>query len=305
MKKNFVFFIDDNIRFLENLTNNKPNSIFDDNYLCMLKRLHDKHNLKIQLNLFYENETFNLSMMTDKYKQEFIQNSDWLNFGFHSKNEFPDYPYIDADYDEVYSDYTDFEREVTRFAGSQIISKSLVTHWLVLTKEGVMALKDKGVRMLSSSAGNIYDYPEIRCSFSSSHNQRLEDNKAKNVSRAKICRRDSNGISSMPCLCNYNHVSDSSYYGKIKMYYDEETDMYFNRSDSITLNAVRMCDIEPALKKLLESEMVHLLIHEQYFYSDYYAYEKDFEEKLDFSVGYMLKNGFTNKLLNELINMQK
>ncbi len=45
----FCFTVDDNIRFLKELTRNRYNSIFDHPYLAMYKRLHEEFGLKIQL----------------------------------------------------------------------------------------------------------------------------------------------------------------------------------------------------------------------------------------------------------------
>ena len=39
MKQYFTYFVDDNIRFLENLTKNRPASIFDDPYFKAHKEL--------------------------------------------------------------------------------------------------------------------------------------------------------------------------------------------------------------------------------------------------------------------------
>ncbi|MBQ8310565.1 MAG: hypothetical protein IJX80_06105 [Clostridia bacterium] len=36
---------------------------------------------------------FNLSMRTDKFKEEFHANADWLKLSFHAKSEFPPKPY--------------------------------------------------------------------------------------------------------------------------------------------------------------------------------------------------------------------
>lgn len=62
----------------------------------MHKEAHDKYGANVQLNIHWEfDETtedftdntrqyFNLSMMTDKFKDEFIANSDWLRLSFHA-----------------------------------------------------------------------------------------------------------------------------------------------------------------------------------------------------------------------------
>ncbi len=63
--KTFCFTIDDNIRFLKEITERKYKSIFEHPYAEMLKRLHEKFSLKIQLNLFYRVDGFDLSEMSD------------------------------------------------------------------------------------------------------------------------------------------------------------------------------------------------------------------------------------------------
>ena len=307
MKKYFTFFIDDNIRFLENLTLNSPRSAFDDNYLRMLKKLHEKYGMKVQLNLFYENDTFNLSQMTDAYKEEFLENKDWLRFGFHAKKEVPDWPYINASYKDVWDDYTLFESEVERFAGKEMISDSLITHWVAMTKEGIQALRDKGAKMMSVTTGDRIEYPEIRSVFSTEHNFWLDENKKRNVSPASVCRRDTNGLVGAPSFCNYNHLENSladKYMGKIKMYQDADTGMYFNRFAGITMNAVRLCDFPSSLEELSKYEYVGLLIHEQYFYEDYFAYEKDFAKKIDYAFDFLLKKGFTHLSMQDLLKYQ-
>ena len=68
--KSFCFTIDDNIRFFKELTEENFESMFEHPYLAMLRRLHEKFDLKIQLNLFYRLGDFDLSMMTDRYAAE-------------------------------------------------------------------------------------------------------------------------------------------------------------------------------------------------------------------------------------------
>ena len=74
--KKFCFTVDDNIRFLKELTERMPESIFDHPYLALYRTLHEEYGLKVQLNLFYEMKDFDLSMMTDRYRDEFSANAD-------------------------------------------------------------------------------------------------------------------------------------------------------------------------------------------------------------------------------------
>ena len=121
--KKVQFFIDDVIWVLRDLTRERPKSMFDNAYMAMLKKAHDEFGVKVQLNVFYRtsfwygDDEFSLSDMTDAYKKEWEQASDWLKMGFHSKEEWPDYPYINADYSLVDSNFKLIKGEIVRFAG--------------------------------------------------------------------------------------------------------------------------------------------------------------------------------------------
>ena len=54
--KKYRFSLDDNIWFLQNLNENKDvyKSMFEDPYLAMLKKVHDKHGSKFHVNIYYE-----------------------------------------------------------------------------------------------------------------------------------------------------------------------------------------------------------------------------------------------------------
>ena len=111
MSRKAFFFIDDVIWVFRDLTRKNYDSMFDHPFLKVLKDAHDQYGLKTQLNIFYmtdtyyNNDIFTLAEMTDKYKKEWEDASDWLKFGFHSRKEFPDYPYINANYQDVYDDF--------------------------------------------------------------------------------------------------------------------------------------------------------------------------------------------------------
>ena len=49
--KPFSFTVDDNIRFLKELTQQRPADMFEHPYLAMYRRLHEQFGLKVQLNL--------------------------------------------------------------------------------------------------------------------------------------------------------------------------------------------------------------------------------------------------------------
>ena len=139
--KTFCFTIDDNIRFLKELTHGKYDSLFDHPYLAMLKRLHERFDLKIQLNLFYA------------YRSEWHASSDWLRLSFHSYEE-NIAPYKGADYDTVRRDALAVRREILRFAGDSSMARTTTIHYCKTTDDGVRALRDSDINGLLGLYGS-------------------------------------------------------------------------------------------------------------------------------------------------------
>lgn len=147
----FRFSVDDNIWFFKDLAQNNYNSIFDNSYLALYKRLHEKYNLKVQLNLFYQYENFDLSKMPERYKQEWINNKDWLQMSFHSKNEKT--LYTNSGYDKLFEDCQTVNNEIKRFAGAEVLNSFTTIHCCKTTQEGNKALKTLGVKGLAGLFG--------------------------------------------------------------------------------------------------------------------------------------------------------
>ncbi len=142
--KAFCFTVDDNIRFLKDIKDCGADSLFNNPYLALYKRLHCRYGIKVQLNLFYETEDFNLSDFPDKYKKEWEENSDWLNLSFHARSG-RSRIYEFSGYEEVYNDCQKVNSEIVRFASPKNLAKTSTIHYCMLTKEGINALKDNGV----------------------------------------------------------------------------------------------------------------------------------------------------------------
>ncbi|MBR4873557.1 MAG: hypothetical protein IKV00_06950 [Clostridia bacterium] len=147
MKKRFCYTVDDNVRFLKELNEGRYASLFDHPYLAMYRRLHEAYHLRVQLNLFYRCAGFDLSQMTDRYREEWAQNAHWLKLSFHSKEETAR-PYEHAGYDEVAADCAAVHREIRRFAGEASLADSTTIHFCLATEAGIRALYDNGVRGL-------------------------------------------------------------------------------------------------------------------------------------------------------------
>lgn len=151
--KRFCFTIDDNIRFLKELTERNCASIFNHPYVALLKRLHERFDLKIQLNLFYRMDGFDLSQMSDRHASEWTAISDWLKFSFHSDREIS-VPYENSGYEEVLTDCRSVNEQVLRFAGPASLAETTTIHCCMTTEEGLKALADNGVRGLLGLYGS-------------------------------------------------------------------------------------------------------------------------------------------------------
>lgn len=310
MDKKCYFFIDDVVWVFRDITRKKPKSIFDNEFLKLLKEGHDKYGMKVQLNLFYRTDffygedEFTLSDMTDAYKKEFEEASDWLKFGFHSKQEFPDYPYANADYETVKINFDRTVAEVKRFAGDNSFSLAVVPHWLPISKEGVMALKDGGIKVMGCSVGDKTPYNGDPDSLPYGHAQRLMNNRKPETA---LFTRITPDKAISRSIASYNHLTNEQA-DKVRFnfdaIYDEETGMYFKpmtNSPNINLNDEQA--IVEGLTKNIESgaQYIAYATHEQYFYKDYFNYQPDFPQKLLTAARVCFENGYEYIFAGELI----
>ena len=171
MKKQFCFTVDDNIRFLKELTERQQGSIFDHPYLALYRRLHEKYGVCVQLNLFYEWDGFTLADMTDAYRDEFRANARWLKMSFQSRLE-NIHPYKDASYEEVYADCDAVQREILRFAGEEALAKTTTLHFCTATEGGVRAMRDTGTLGLLGLYGTP-EHPRTSYQTSPSNGDRI------------------------------------------------------------------------------------------------------------------------------------
>ena len=255
--KCFCFTVDDNIRFLKELSENRYGSMFEHPYLALYKRLHKKYGLCVQLNLFYECDGFDLSRMSERYRREWEENADWLKLSFHSKLE-NERPYEYSDYDEVYRDCSEVEREILRFAGESSLARTTTLHYCLATHEGLHALRDCGVRGLLGLYGTA---KSPRTSYQTS------------TLCAGLLRRG-----------EVLHDGDIAY-----------------AAIDIVLNCFGREQILEQLLALKERNTVKVMIHEQYFYKDYFNYQPDFEQKLDAAFAFLIENGFSSCFYENVI----
>lgn len=308
MKKRAYFFIDDVIWVFRDLARQKPASLFDNPFMRLLKEGHDRYGMKVQLNVFYRTDffygrdEFTLADMTDAYKAEFEAASHWLKLGFHAKQEFPDYPYINADYADVKADLEDIKREVFRFAGEASFAHAVIPHWLPISKDACQALYDGGIRLLAMSSGPRTPYNGDPSVLPYGHAARLLQNRKPETA---LYTRPGRDIAIAASICGYNHIESPSPQLKttFAMHFDAKTGLYFKPfgGTGACLNLIKEDELEACYRPLKDYEFVGYAVHEQYFYPDYYAYQPDYANKLLGAAKILQENGYTYFFIEELV----
>ena len=255
--KTFCFTVDDNIRFLKEISERQYKSIFDHPYLAMYLRLHKEFGLKVQLNLFYRMEDFDLSKMPEKYCAEWAVNADWLKLSFHSDMENVN-PYKDSSYAEVYEDCKRVNEQIIRFASFASLAKTTTIHYCLLTDEGQRAMEDNKVIGLLGLYGTD---EKMRTSYG------IEESKAQRIRDGEILK-----------------------IGKLSF-----------ASIDIVLNCFSIEEILEQLTQMKERNDIRVMIHEQYFYSDYKRFQPDFEEKLKAVFDFLSEHGYQSCFYENLV----
>ena len=255
--KHYCFTVDDNIRFLKEITENHYQSMFDHPYLAMYRRLHTEFGLKIQLNLFYRMENFDLSQMSDAYYEEWKENSDWLKLSFHSDFENVR-PYEFSGYDELYGDCKRVHEQILRFASHEVLANTTTIHYCLLTEGGLMAMEDNRVFGLLGLFGSNQN---PRTSYG------IAESEAEKIRNGEILK-----------------------IGKISF-----------ASIDIVLNCFSISEILEKLMHMKQRNCIRVMIHEQYFYGDYPAYQENFERKLETVFAFLETHSYASRFFEEML----
>lgn len=267
--KTYRVAVDDVILCFENIYQHRDEycSIFDDPYLSMYRDLHDQYGSHVHMHIYYQtvDGKFNLSMFPDKYKEEFRQNANWLRFSFHAFADLPDSPYKDAPYDQVMREGKMVEREILRFAGPEVMDHVTSMHWSNAKIPGTRAFRAMGFKVLDA-------YFWI----------------------------DNEGL---PTISYYLNADQVKHGMNRDFWCDTKEDIFFVNSD-VVLNDDRLSleDIDATLESVAASEkraFMYLLIHEQYFYPHYEAYEPDYRERLFRGVKWCEEHGYRSSWISD------
>jgi hypothetical protein len=278
--KNYRISVDDNILFLQDIASNQSiyKSIFENPFLALFKKAHDLYGTKIHMNLYYEftkdcmaffgkhKTYFNLTMMPDKYKEEFKENSDWLRFSFHARANCPDYPYKDTSMEKLDEDICLVHREMLRFMGENSLSPVTTLHFGTTNIGGARTLRNNGYKGLNG----YFEFDDKGLpSVSYHYPKEVVDN---------LTDRD--------------------------FWVDTSEDIICSRCD-LVLNSYKLAEIVPSLEKIKtnshRSGFLELLIHEQYFYEDYTAHIPEYAEIILTSAKWAHENGYKPSFLSEVM----
>ena len=120
-----------------------------------------------------------------------------------------------------------------------------------------------------------------------------------------LCTRMTKNKALLNSICAYNHISQKQHentFGTMKAVKDPLTGMWFKKlGGGPTVNNNNLDDFQPAYEKRNGDEFIGTGTHEQYFYSDYYAYQPDTEKKILKMAEIMHSMGYEYITADELI----
>ena len=308
--KSVCNYVDDCIWFLRDIARMRTKSIFDTPYLKGFKRIHDETGLKVQFNLFYRTDffygmdEFTLADMPATYRSEFQDNADWIRFGPHSLQEFPDNPWVSVSYGDMSRFLSILREQVARFAGENLFARCFMPHWVPVSKEGVRAVRDAGFPMMLGTLGNRLEYNGDPNTLPYGHAFRLLNRRRPETA---LYTRESTNLAISASICGYNHltVEQSKVLAKENAYvYDPDTGMSFQTAWSLPmscLNLQTLVGLPADFAAVNGDEFVCYGNHEQYFFGDYFAHQPDYMEKELVAARLFRENGYSFCFMEEML----
>jgi hypothetical protein len=261
--KRYRYSTDDNCRFLSEIARDRPDSVFEHPYMALWRDMHEQYGTRVHHNLFFEHEDFDLTQMPDTYRDEWQANADWIRFSFHSRRSQPRNPYIDATAQQIVEDFDAVTTEVSRFAGSELLSPFTTVHWGEATLEACRALRERGIL-------GLVGYFLFR--------------------------------DGRPRVAYYQGAEMTQYLNTHDYWYDTREDILFVKHDMV-VNNVLPEDVVPGLAPLAadpnQTELFELMIHEPQFYPDYSGHRPRYREQVETSIRWATENGYKSVFYEE------
>ncbi len=259
----YHFAVDDNIYFLRDIAQKRYRSLFDCFYLRFLRELNRKYGTKFSLNIYFAaDDRFNLREFPERYKGEWKDNAHWLKLAFHAYADAPARPYQGTPAEKLIHDYDSVAEQIHRFAGAESFAAPTNLHWAMATPEGLSALRERGVRVLSGY-------------FQQNRTGQWDINYGFDARR-------------------------SEYVAQHDLWMDFASGIIFIR-DAIVCNTTPLDQIGPTLAPLARQrrETVNLLTHEQYFWPFYRAYISDHARRCEAAIRWVAEHGYQPVFFHE------
>ncbi len=285
------FYIDDHIFTFTDLAKERPKRAFSHFYLAGLKKIHKKYGFKVTLNCFYHNDhhEFMLKDMPDIWKQEFIDNSDWLKLSFHSYGEFPDRPYIESTAEEYGHDYDLVRNEIVRFAGEETFIAPIVIHWANVHPAVAREAIRRGMRCYSTAfRPRIMGGPSLADRRKGGNMNAIEQRSLSGEDRAA----GTEGLE-----MHYGFAEEMNYLKKHGIYFDPALGIFFFGSSGCCCNLVPLAEIPKRYAAVFKNaecfgtEAFGGGSHEQYSFPYYPNYIPDHMKRIEEAVRCMVADG--------------
>ena len=297
-KKSFLrcnCYIDDHSFFFTDLAKERPKRAFDHFYLKGLKNIHDKYGLKVTLNLFYHNDHFDFELkdMPDIWKSEFIDNSDWMKFSFHSYSEFPDRPYLETTREEFARDWDLVQSNIYRFAGEECYINPVVIHWANIHPVAAQEFIARGCRCYTTNMrARVMGGPSLADRQKGGNMQQVQQRSASGADRT--CDNDA-------LRMHYGFADEASYMRKHGIYYDAGLGIFLfgpcGKLGGCCCNLVPLADVPARCQSMLEgaakvgTEILNYASHEQYTFPYYANYLPDHMQRIEEAARCLLEVG--------------
>lgn len=252
------FSVDDCIWFLRDVALRARDSIFENGFLRFWREMHERLGLKVQFNVYYEDLDTNwtLALMPDRFREEWVRNADWIRLTFHARSDLPPMPYRNAPAEQLEQDFLLVADQIRRFAGDELLSACTTIHWGMATREGCSALARHGIEALVG-------YFQLR--------------------------------NDEPWVAYYLDTEQTRFLSQHDTWRDEEAGILFIKHDMV-LNEVPLVDVCRGLDSIFakpdESEVLELMIHEQYFYPYFPQYQHDAALKVQQAAEWVANHGY-------------
>lgn len=297
----FIFVVDDAIVFLYELSKNpqKYPSLFDHHFLAPFKKANELYGAHVHLNLYYEfneesavdfaehKEYFNLTMMTDRYRKEWEENADWLTLSFHAHANYPDMPCKCLSVNFIADAMRKTHKEILRFAGTKSLARATTAHWgngyvehLRAFREGGYLIQLGSFRQINNDEAYLSYYgrdglpAHLRGTGPDAYNQASD---AKEGSPGRDVWKDNKED---VCFCH--------------------TDMVLNNNKGIPTENIESW-MDEYMSHHPNSGIFVLMIHEEYYYSDYMNYIPDCGERVLKAIKHIYDKGYRGCSIENLL----